>query len=469
LNFYFRSFLILFIVTLSLSSYALPMDFPGALADAEDLPESTSGASASFDRPFRLTLRAALGIALRSYPGIGAAQQGVLASKAGIGVAQSQYYPTLSGATTYTRETGNFGPQPGFPFTIPESPVSFDFYQAQLTLSETLFSFGRRRSQVSQNRHLYNASRSQHRQTLQDTVLNVEKAFFLVLKDQNLVAVDELTIADYRIQEEVARVRYKDGVATSYDVLNARVNLSNARLSRVTDKNLERIDRLGLDRAMGVVAHASYRVVAPSHLSSPHLDPDRDVSLALSHRPDLKTLTEQALAQKQVVKFNQAQFFPTVQTVGAYSLDSEFFPLVYNWSVGTTLTIPIFNGFQFVHQTQMAKAQMRQMIFQREDKRQQAIVEVRSDILNIKTYRQKVAADREIVAQARQNLYLAENQFRVGTGTSVAVTQSERDLASARSNLVRDRADLSIAIAQLRHDQGINLDPGTHRIPKDLP
>jgi outer membrane protein TolC len=220
---------------------------------------------------------------------------------------------------------------------------------------------------------------------------------------------------------------------------------------------------------MGVVAHASYRVRPPSHISSPGLNPDKAVSQALSKRPDLQTLTEQALAQKQVVKFNQAQFFPTVQTVGAYSLDSEFFPLVYNWSVGTTLTVPIFNGFQFVHQTQQARAQMRQMLFQREDLRQQTIVEVRSDILNIRTFREKVAADREIVDQARQNLYLAENQFRVGTGTSVAVTQAERDLASARANLVRDRADLSIAVAQLRHDQGLNLDPVTHQIPRELP
>ena len=103
------------------------------------------------------------------------------------------------------------------------------------------------------------------------------------------------------------------------------------------------------------------------------------------------------------------------------------------------------------------------------DNKNRTIVEVRSDILNIRTYRQKVAADTEIVDQARQNLYLAENQFRVGTGTSVAVTQAERDLASARANLVRDRADLSIAVAQLRHDQGVNLDPVTHQIPKDLP
>jgi outer membrane protein TolC len=169
-------------------------------------------------------------------------------------VAQSQYYPTLAGTTTYTRETGNFGPQPGFPFTIPESPVNYDFYQAQLTLSETLFSFGRRRSQVRQNRHLYQASRSQYLKTLQDTVLNVEKSYFLVLKDQKLLHVDDLTIADYKLQREVARIRYRDGVATSYDVLNAEVNLSNARLTKVTDRNQFRIDRLSLDHSMGVVS-----------------------------------------------------------------------------------------------------------------------------------------------------------------------------------------------------------------------
>ncbi len=469
MKFYHGAVFCFYLFSISVISYALEPILSGAEALAQDnLTQIVSGTPG--DRPYRLTLREALRIALRTYPGLGAAQQGIAASKAGIGVAQSQYYPTLSGSSTYTRETGNFGPQPGFPFTIPESPVNYDFYQAQLTLSETLFSFGRRRSQVLQNRHLYRASRSQYSRTLQDTVLNVEKAFFLVLKDQKLIRVDDLTIDDYKLQEQVAEIRYKDGVATTYDVLNARVNLSNALLTKVTDRNQLRVDRLTLDRAMGVVSNSPYRAVPLLSLPVPVLIPDQAVAVALRNRPDLEQITQQALAQKQVVKFNQAQFFPTVQTVGAYSLDSEFFPLVYNWSVGTTLTVPIFNGFQFVKQTQQARAQMKQTLFQREDLRQQTIVEVKTDIFNIRTDDQKIAADRELVSQAEQNLYLAENQFRVGTGTSVAVTQSERDLASARAALVRDQADLGIAIAQLKHDEGVNLDPVTHHLPsKDLP
>ncbi len=459
----------IFFLSVSIASYSVSYLFPRDAAWAQDNQTQIVGGTPA-DHPYDLTLRQALEIALRTYPGLGAAQQGIVASKAGIGVAQSQYYPTLSGSTTYTRETGNFGPQPGFPFTIPESPVNYDFYQAQLTLSETIFSFGRRRSQVSQNRHLYKASRSQYSRSLQDTVLNVEKAFFLVLKDQKLIHVDNLTIEDYKLQEDVAKIRYKDGVATPYDVMNARVNLSNALLTKVTDRNQLRVDRLSLDRAMGVISNRPYRVVPLLSLPTPALDSDQAVAVALHNRPDLEQITQQALAQKQVVKFNQAQFFPTVQTVGAYSLDSEFFPLVYNWSVGTTLTVPIFNGFQFVKQTEQARAQMRQTLFQREDLRQQTIVEVKTDIYNIRTDNQKITADRELVHQAEQNLFLAENQFRVGTGTSVAVTQAERDLASARASLVRDQSDLGIAIAQLKHDQGTNLDPVTHHLPgKDLP
>lgn len=426
--------------------------------------------SASSERPYRLTLREALDIALRTYPGLGAAQAGMGVARAGIGIARSQYYPTLSGSTTYTRETGNFGPQPGFPFTIPESPVSFDFYQAQLTLSQTLFSFGRRRSQLRQNRHLYQASRSHFAQTLQNTVFNVEKNFFLVLKDQKLLHVDDLTIADYALQREVARIRYRDGVATSYDVLNALVNLTNARLAKVTDRNQFRVDRLALDRSMGVVSNRPYRVQPVASLPIPSFTPDQAVGLAMKNRPDLRELTEQALAQKQVVKFNQAQFFPTVQTVGGYSLDSEFFPLVYNWSIGTTLTVPIFNGFLFVKQTEQARAQLRQDLFQREDTRQAVIVQVKTDLYDIETNREKVATDQVLVLQAAKNLDLVENQFRVGTGTSVAVTQSERDLAKARADLVRDQSDLGISVAQLKHDLGNNLDPVTHRIPAgDLP
>lgn len=458
-----------FLTIVSIDCY----DFSPSFAGEEDRLQDNLSQIAAGDqptRPYHLTLRDALRIALRTYPGLGAAQAGMFASKAGIGVAQSQYYPTLSGSTTYTRETGNFGPQPGFPFTIPESPVSFDFYQAQLTLSETLFSFGRRRSQVRQNRHLYKASRRQLEKTRQDTVLNVEKQFFLVLKDQKLLHVDELTIEDYTLQLDVAKIRYRDGVATTYDVLNAEVNLTNAKLARVTDRNLLRIDRLGLDRAMGVVSNLPYEVLPVTNLVIPSMNPDNAVAVALHNRPDLSQITQQALAQKEVVKFNQAQFFPTIQTVGGYSLDSEFFPLVYNWSVGTTVNVPIFNGFQFVKQTEQARAQLRQVVFQREDLRQQVLVQVKTDLYNIETEKEKVGADQVLVRQAEQNLFLVENQFRVGTGTSVAVTQAERDLAKARSDLVQDQANLGIAAAQLKHDLGINLDPVTHQLPaRELP
>jgi|YelNatPaOPRAMG01_1025707.scaffolds.fasta_scaffold00230_19 outer membrane protein len=405
-----------------------------------------------------LSLPVALSIALRSQPQLGAANAGVSSAHAGIGIAQSQYYPTLAGSSAYTRETGNFGPQPGFPFTIPESPVSYDFYQASLTLTQTLFAFGRRRSQVAQNEALYKASHQGAAKTVTDVVFGVERAYFSVLKDQELLEVDRLTLEDYRLQLKVAEARYNDGVANAYDVLNARVNLSNMILTQVQDNNQFHVDELALNRAMGVIGHTPYRV-APLHpvLEIPYTA-DQVVSIAIAHRPDLKQLDQQTAAQKQAVRFNQAQFMPTVQTVGAYSLDSEFFPLVYNWSVATTVTIPIFNGFLNVEQVRQSRAQLKQIKFQREDLRQGVIQSVLSDLYTLKTAGQKIRDSKVLVDQAEKNVDLAETQFRVGTGTTVAVTQTERDLAKARSDLVQAQADFAISLAQLKRDMGINYD-----------
>ncbi len=414
-----------------------------------------------------LTLPTALKIALRTHPQLGAAKAGVNSAKAGIGIAQSQYYPTLAGTSSYTRETGNFGPQPGFPFTIPESPVSFDFYQAQLSLTETLFSFGRRRTQVAQNRALYEASHKGAERTVTVIVYNVEAAYFNVLKDQKLLDVDRLTISDYRLQLEVALARYNDGVANAYDVLNSRVNLSNALLAQVQDKNQFRVDLLTLNRSMGVIGKRPYRVETIHPPLKIQFTPDQVIATALSNRPDLKQIDRQEEAQKQVVKNNQAQFLPTVQTVGSYSLDSEFFPLVYNWAVATTVTLPIFNGFLNVEQTRQARAQLTQIKFQREDLRQGVIQSVLSDLYTLRSAREKIRDARILVGQAEKNVELSETQFKVGTGTTVAVTQTERDLAKARSDLVQAEADYAISLARLKRDMGTNYDFKTMNLPKD--
>lgn len=415
---------------------------------------------------YRLTLRNALGMAIRDQPLIKAAEEGVNISVAGVGIANSQYYPTLNGSTTYTRETGNFGPQPGFPFTIPESPVSYDFYQAQLSLSETLFSFGRRRAQVAQNKELANASRRQIDETLSETVLNVEKSYFTVLRDQNLVKVDQLTIKDMELQLSVAQARFSDGVANGYDVLNAKVNLSNLQLTKVQDENQLRVDELALNHAMGVIGRAPYRVAPVPDLSLVIPDEPQAISQALSRRPDLRALNSQVRAQQQLIRFNQAQFLPTVSLLGNYSFDSEFFPLVYNWSAAATVNVPIFNGFLNVEQVRQSRAQKRQQIDQREALRQTIVQSVESDLLNLRTDEAKIHDSEVLTDQAIKNLALAEEEFRVGTGTTVAVSQAERDLARARSGLVRDKSQQSIDMAQLKKDIGTNFDFDNHQIPR---
>ncbi|EQD78388.1 outer membrane efflux protein, partial [mine drainage metagenome] len=130
-----------------------------------------------------------------------------------------------------------------------------------------------------------------------------------------------------------------------YDVLNARVNLSNFHLTEVQDENHLRVDELALNHAMGVIGRAPYRVAPVTDTSLVIPDESSAIAQALSRRPDLRALNSQLRAQEQTIRFNQAQFLPTVSLLGNYSFDSEFFPLVYNWSAAATVNVPILTVF----------------------------------------------------------------------------------------------------------------------------
>nr|EES52017.1 MAG: hypothetical protein UBAL3_95320054 [Leptospirillum ferrodiazotrophum] len=101
---------------------------PPSNADSQPstLPAPPAETSA-VGKPFELTLRSALEIALRSYPGIGAAQHGVLGSKAGIGVARASIIRHSPGRRPIPgrRETSALSRDSPSPFPSPPSPSTF--------------------------------------------------------------------------------------------------------------------------------------------------------------------------------------------------------------------------------------------------------------------------------------------------------------------------------------------------------
>ena len=411
--------------------------------------------------PGILSLDEAMQIAIRAHPQYRQALHTYQANKEIIGQAMSNYYPHLSVGAGYTYETGNFVISPGFPpslynLILPPNNTGFDYYQAQANISETLFTFGQRITQVRQARHNAMSSGQQALWTLWSLLANVEIAYDTLAQDILLVDAARKTLKDYEDQLQVANGEYQVGTASKFDVLNAEVNSSNAKLNLITARNNVKVARVGLLNAMGVAYGGRFTVITSLNYVPMDKTLDSLLHYALERRPDLLSMKEQEKADRQNELYYKSTYLPSLGATAGYSYASIFFPLTYNWFLGATVSVPIFSGFLTVHQVAQAQKTLAAARDAEESLRQNLMMQVKQDYYNMETSSERINTTRALLSQARESLRLAEGQYRVGVGSAVAVTQAEADLASARAQYVQAVYSYKIARANLIRDTGMN-------------
>src|SRR3989449_2585901 len=215
--------------------------------------------------PEVLTLDKAVELALSNHPSLRVASGTQAINEALVGQAQSGFYPQVSALSGYQRGTTNATRSfPGSPVSRSTSGNTTGFYQSNVTLNQLLYDFGTTKSQVDTARFNLQAANSDAETTVQTVVVNVQQAYFSLQQAQRLVTVSEEAITQFKKHLDLAKGRFKAGVAPKIDVTTAEVDLSNAQLNLITAKNNALVARVTLNNAMGIQTASPYRVQDPS-------------------------------------------------------------------------------------------------------------------------------------------------------------------------------------------------------------
>src|SRR5207253_2326298 len=172
------------------------------------------------------------------------------------------------------------------------------------------------------------------------------------------VTVNEEAITQFTKHLDLAKGRFKAGVAPKIDVTTAEVDLSNAQLSLITAKNNALVNRVKLNNAMGIPTTNPYRVQDPGQAEHYQVSLDEAVTRAMQLRPEMISQRAQEQSAEAAIKAAQGNFFPTMTSSANYSYSATDFPLVWNWSVAGTVNIPIFSGFLTKQQGAQARANL---------------------------------------------------------------------------------------------------------------
>jgi outer membrane protein TolC len=109
-------------------------------------------------------------------------------------------------------------------------------------------------------------------------------------------------------------------------------------------------------------------------------------------------------------------------------------------------------------QLAQAKVNFRQAKLRLQNNEQQAFLEIRNAVRNVKSNFKRIQAYQAARKLAEKNLKAEEKRLDVGLSTNYTVLQYQRDLARAKSNEIRAIIDYNLALAELDRVLGTTLD-----------
>jgi len=198
-----------------------------ALGDQEQPPSVPSG------------LPSAL---LERRPDIRAAEQTLIAANAQIGVARAAYFPTIS----LTGFLGTQSDQLSSLFTNPASTWSF-----VPRITQPIFTAGRIKSNVKFTQAQREIALIDYERTIQTAFREVSDALVQYRKIREIRAQQELLVGVLEDRSRLAYLRYRGGVDTLLNALDADRDLFNAQLSLAQTKRNELLSLVQLYKALG--------------------------------------------------------------------------------------------------------------------------------------------------------------------------------------------------------------------------
>ena len=323
-----------------------------------------------------------------------------------------------------------------------------------------LYNGGRNWNAIRRDRQLVDNGKLDQVSTENQVTVEVKTRYFGLLR---AIRLKEVTEELLRLNEEQLRrsqSMYEIGSVARVDVLQTTAQLGAVRISLRNQENAVMQARAELANVMGIGSSEVFDVVDP--MESQPLD--TMAAMALQDALRLASLTNPDIQRDEGgirsamigTKMARGGLWPTVSGSVGYSRSGVRFQDVYgtydkNWrlSFNLNLSMPILNGTQTY--AEISQAQTQQLIAEEtlRQTRRTTTLTIRNALLDLDTSREVIALSGDNIAAAEETLRLAEERYRVGSGTLLDVITAQEALARAKYELVGAQYDYLIAQASL--------------------
>jgi outer membrane protein TolC len=302
------------------------------------------------------------------------------------------------------------------------------------------------------------AARLQHQFTIRQVLFGVASAYYQVISQQGVVAVDQKTVDLAARQLDVAQKRLNVGEVTPTDALNAKVTLESAKVALIQAKNTLLLNRDALGNILNLGGDSGFQVVVPPDYPTTIPPFDKLLAIAYRNREDLQVgnlvIGEDYAKRGEVI----AQYAPTVQgeVSDSYSNAHGFYgPQTQVWDANVTVSMPFLTGGQREINLKTAGEQIDVDRLNRESIVKTVEGNVRQAWLNARSLRDSLVSLRVQVDAARESYQDEEHEYQAGTAASVDVLSALVNLNTSENALAVQVYLYQVALRGLEQSAGV--------------
>ena len=276
--------------------------------------------------------------------------------------ARSSYLPQLSVEGRYSyierEESAGAGNDTSESELSPslEQTEKDDVVHGAVNFSQLIYDFGKTTGAIEAGKTNLLASNAKLHRQIQDTIYQVKTAYYNILEKRRLIDVAQESVKSFQEHLDRAELYLRAGVRTKIDVINAEVELSNAKMLLVGAEYSLKTAKVALEQILGVQPHGGKYALYQDEISldnilesMPHVSEklERLIDDAMLSRPDIIQLTLLTASAEGNLRASKGDFWPSVAAQANYNnYDTELSLYKDSWEVGMVASWDLFSGLQ---------------------------------------------------------------------------------------------------------------------------
>lgn len=289
----------------------------------------------------------------------------------------------------------------------------------------------------------------------QEEIANqVSQAFLKIIMEQELLEVAHQSLDAAQKHFEIAQEHYKNKTGTTADILRLKSAIDQKQeIIVLIQKNLDIAKRklgllLGLECSIGIIG------TIPDIMLQ---DIDYYKSFSI-YRNDIKAMEIRMENAKNNIKYEQAEFYPTLNAIASYNFYNRQYPFGgqgNNYIAGAYCRWELFDGNRRKYAVLKAKDKEAEIKEYLEGLRKTVSFSVYEVYSNVQAHQKNLELAMLALKAAEEDTQLVEKRWKASQIPFVALIDAQKNLNEARENVVKNRFDLKEDLLNLAFESGI--------------